>query len=103
MDAYSWIFKEIKHFLATGEQLPPPDLEERIRAVKAHLDFSIRWKGAKLGVLEMRRHYKSYFRGIEGMKPYRERFVLEPEPSGILGILEEIASNPMFHRELEFV
>lgn len=98
---YPWIFKEIKHYLNTGELLPPPDLEERIRAVKAHLDFSIRWKGPKLGVLEMRRHYKSYFKGIEGMKPYRERFVLEPEPTGILSILEEIAANPMFHRELE--
>lgn len=89
---YPWIFREIKHYLATGEMLAPPDLYERIRVVKAHLDFSVRWKGPKLGVLEMRRHYKSYFRGLDGMKPFRERFVLEPEPAGILAILEEIAA-----------
>ncbi|MEP7269364.1 MAG: tRNA dihydrouridine synthase DusB [Saprospiraceae bacterium] len=88
---YPWIFREIRHFFNTGELLDPPSLAERIDAVKAHLDFSIRWKGPKLGVLEMRRHYKNYFKGIEGIKPFRERFVLEPEPSGILALLEELA------------
>ena len=90
---YPWIFNEIKHYFKTGEVLPPPDLEERIRIVKAHLDFSLRWKGPKLGILEMRRHYKNYFRGIEGIKPYRERLVLETEARGILGILSEIAAH----------
>ncbi len=88
---YPWIFREIRHYFNTGELLDPPSLAERIDAVKAHLDFSIRWKGPKLGVLEMRRHYKNYFKGIEGIKPFRERFVLEPEPSGILALLEELA------------
>lgn len=87
---HPWIFREIKHFLRTGELLAPPNLEERLEAVKAHLDFSIRWKGPKLGVLEMRRHYKNYFRGIEGIKPFRERLVLEPEGNGVLEILEEL-------------
>ncbi|MEP7323589.1 MAG: tRNA dihydrouridine synthase DusB [Saprospiraceae bacterium] len=96
---YPWIFREIKHFLNTGRELAPPDVEERIEAVKAHLDFSTRWKGPKLGVLEMRRHYKNYFKGIEGMKPFREKLVLEAEPSGILALLEEIASTKMFHAE----
>jgi len=89
---YPWIFNEIKHYLKTGELLPPPDIEERIRVVKAHLDFSLRWKGPKLGILEMRRHYKNYFRGIEGIKTFRERLVLETDATGILGILNEIAA-----------
>jgi nifR3 family TIM-barrel protein len=95
-----WVFREIKHFLATGELLPPPDLAERIRVVKAHLDFSVRWKGPKLGVLEMRRHYKNYFRGIEDIRPVRERLVLEPEASGILAILQELAETKYFQPDL---
>lgn len=67
--------------------------------MKAHLDFSIRWKGPKLGVLEMRRHYKNYFRGIEGIKPFRERLVLEPEGPGVLEILEELYGYVLHTRE----
>ncbi|HNR08700.1 MAG TPA: tRNA dihydrouridine synthase DusB [Saprospiraceae bacterium] len=96
---HPWIFREIKHYLRTGEILDPPSLDERIEAVKAHLDFSVRWKGPKLGVLEMRRHYKNYFRGIEGAKSFRERLVLEPESQGVLEILEELHGQLMQSRE----
>ena len=95
---YPWIFREIKHYLNTGTVLPPPTLQERIEAVKEHLHFSVRWKGPKLGVLEMRRHYKSYFRGLEGIKHYREKLVLAPEASDILELLQEIENilDPVF-------
>jgi len=43
---YPWIFREIKHFLATGETLAPPTLEERIGACRKHLHGSVRWKGS---------------------------------------------------------
>lgn len=95
---YPWIFREIKHYLNTGTVLPPPTFQERIEAVKEHLHFSVRWKGPKLGVLEMRRHYKSYFRGLEGIKHYREKLVLAPEASDILELLQEIENilDPVF-------
>nr|WP_262895375.1 tRNA dihydrouridine synthase DusB [Penaeicola halotolerans] len=72
---YPWIFNEIKHHFATGELLPGPDLKERIKVAKKHFDFSVEWKGEKLGILEMRRHYTNYFRGIPNFKPYRMRLV----------------------------
>lgn len=85
-----WIFREIKHFLSTGEHLAPPTLNERVNAAIRHLTHSIEWKGQKLGVLEMRRHYSSYFRSLPGIKPFRARLVTESEPSTLFQILEEI-------------
>lgn len=72
---YPWFFKEIKHYIKTGEILPPPDLEERMRVCRMHLNKSCEWKGEKLGVLEMRRHYASYLRGMHGVKEYRTQLV----------------------------
>ncbi|MEY3865505.1 MAG: hypothetical protein RL234_996, partial [Pseudomonadota bacterium] len=58
---YPWIFREVKHYLATGEKLAPPTIDERVETCKKHLMFSIQWKGEVLGILEMRRHYTNYF------------------------------------------
>ncbi|MFY0626185.1 MAG: tRNA dihydrouridine synthase DusB [Reichenbachiella sp.] len=85
-----WFFNEIKHFLATGESLEKPSLEERIKVVKSHLDFSIEWKGDKKGIFEMRRHYTNYFRGIRDFKPYRTRLVESPTYDDTISILNEI-------------
>jgi len=87
---YPWIFREIKHYFKTGEILAPPTIDERVDAAKKHLQFSLEWKGDKLGVLEMRRHYTNYFRGFRNIKPYRARLVTTPEPVEIFNILEEI-------------
>lgn len=87
---YPWIFREIKHHLNTGEILPPPSLEERIRVCKTHFIKSIEWKGEKLGVLEMRRHYAQYFKGIPFFKPIRNELVTTDEPQKILEILDSI-------------
>lgn len=88
---YPWIFNEIKHFMATGERLAAPDLDERIRVTKSHLDFSVKWKGEKLGILEMRRHYTSYFRGMPNFKPYRSEMVTADTYEQVCGILDQIA------------
>lgn len=85
-----WVFNEIKHYLKTGEQLSPPDMAERVRIVRQHLDFSIRWKGAKLGIFEMRRHYTNYFRGMPDFKPFRTRLVEANLQEEINQILEEV-------------
>lgn len=72
---YPWIFKEIRHFLNTGLIIPPPDVEERIRVCLQHLRKSVIWKGEKLGILEMRRHYAAYLKGLTNVKEYRMKLV----------------------------
>ena len=87
---YPWIFREIKHYFETGEILPPPTIEERVAAVKQHLQHSIEWKGQKLGILEMRRHYTNYFRGLPRIKNFRKSLVTADDPQNIFATLEEI-------------
>jgi len=87
---YPWIFREIKHYLKTGETLPPPTLEERIEVCRTHLQKSIEWKGEVLGILEMRRHYASYFKGMENFKEFRMKLVTNDSYSQILEILDTI-------------
>lgn len=90
---YPWIFREIKHFFATGEMLSPPTVTERVAAARQHLDQSIRWKGPKLGVLEMRRHYTNYFKGFPNIKNYRSVLVTEDEPSLLFETLDEMEAK----------
>ncbi len=86
-----WVFREIKHYFATGELLPSPDVTERVRVCREHFDFSIRWKGNRLGVFEMRRHYANYFRSIPDFKPFRTRLVEADLPEEVHNILDEIS------------
>lgn len=88
---YPWIFSEIKHFVATGKTLSPPAIAERVRVTRKHLDFSIQWKGPKLGIFEMRRHYANYFKGLPDFKPYRTRLVEVGTYEEVISILEEVA------------
>jgi tRNA-dihydrouridine synthase B len=90
---YPWIFREIKHFMATGEVLPAPTLEERISVCKTHLDKSIEWKGPIVGINEMRRHYTNYLKGLPGIKDFRLRLVTLNQPSEIHEVLDEITSH----------
>jgi len=87
---YPWIFNEIKHFIKTGEHLAPPTTAERVRVCRKHLDFSIKWKGERTGILEMRRHYATYFKGLNNFKPYRMRLVETLDYAHILKILDEV-------------
>jgi len=87
---YPWIFNEIKHYFATGEKLPPPTIQQRAEACRKHFEFSIKWKGPILGVLEMRRHYSNYFKGLPNFKEDRMDLVLSKEPEAIISKLEEI-------------
>jgi nifR3 family TIM-barrel protein len=90
---YPWIFNEIKHYIKHGERPAPPDMAERVRATKKHLEFSIRWKGDKLGVFEMRRHYTNYFKGINDFKPFRMRLVEAPTEAEVLAILDDVINT----------
>ena len=87
---YPWIFNEIKHYLNTGEILAPPTMKDRLEAAKNHLIWSMEWKGERLGIVEMRRHYTNYFKGIHGFKAHRQRLVTEDDPNQLLRIFDEI-------------
>lgn len=90
---YPWIFREIKHFVATGERLAPPTLEERVQACVMHFEKSIEWKGPKLGIFEMRRHYAHYFKGLVGAKQWRTQLVEAGTPDEVRAILATIAQS----------
>ena len=87
---YPWIFREIKHYFKTQELLPPPTIAERVEACKSHFEFSLRWKGEKLGILEMRRHYTNYFKGIPNFKPFRMELVTSMDIDFIRKKLDDI-------------
>ena len=87
---YPWIFREIKHFLNTGEHLAAPSIEERIAACKKHLEGSMAWKGERLGILEMRRHYANYLKGYPNIKEFRARLVNSLDKNELFEILEEV-------------
>jgi tRNA-dihydrouridine synthase B len=87
---YPWIFNEIKHFMATGEYLPLPSMQDRVGAARQHLLFSVKWKGPVLGILEMRRHYTNYFRGLPHFKEYRIKMVQSMELEEINDTLDII-------------
>lgn len=90
---YPWIFREIKHFFATGERLAEPTIAERVDTCRTHLQKSIEWKGPKTGIFEMRRHYANYFKGIPHFKEYRMKLVKLEDINDIEEVLSEIESN----------
>lgn len=85
-----WIFNEIKHFMKTGENLAQPTMNDRIEAAKNHLIWSMEWKGEHLGIIEMRRHYTNYFKGIHAFKEYKQRLVTTDDANGLMQIFDEI-------------
>jgi nifR3 family TIM-barrel protein len=89
---YPWIFNEIKHFMRTGEKLSPPTIADRVKVCRTHLDASIEWKGDVLGIIEMRRHYTNYFKGIPHFKEYRMQLVTLNSYVEVQAVLNEIES-----------
>ena len=87
---YPWIFNEIKHYFATGKLLPSPTISDRVEAAKNHLLWSVEWKSERQGVLEMRRHYANYFKGIPNFKEHRQRLVTLDSSEEIIRELEVV-------------
>ena len=87
---YPWFFKEVKHYIRTGEHLPPPSMNERVQAARRHLEMAIAWKGEKLGVFETRRHYTNYFRGIPHFKEYRMKMVTSYDAADVFDAFDEV-------------
>lgn len=92
---YPWIFNEIKHFFKTGKHLSPPTVEDRVKVCRTHLHKSIEWKGEILGIIEMKRHYANYFKGLPDFKAHRLRIVTSnslEEIENLLSIILETYS-----------
>ena len=81
-----WVFREVRHYLNTGEILPPPSVRERIEFCRRHISLSADWKGERTTVFEMRKHYGAYFRDIPHFKPFRMQLV----KADSIGALDEI-------------
>ena len=90
---YPWIFNEIKHFLKTGLELAPPTIAERVKVCRKHLNFSVEWKGEVLGLLEMRRHYSQYFKGLPHFKDFRMQLVTLDDFDSVNTVLEEVSEK----------
>ena len=90
---YPWIFREIKHYLATKELLPEPTFNERLNACSTHFEKSLVWKGERLGIIEMRRHYASYFKGYPHFKEFRMRLVTAESAEEVRNILFELSEQ----------
>lgn len=85
-----WIFKQIKHYLNTGEILPQPDINERVNICKKHLEKSIEWKGDRRGIFEMRKHYRSYFKDYPNFKQFRIKLVTIENKDELYSVFDEI-------------
>jgi tRNA-dihydrouridine synthase B len=88
-----FIFNEIKHYFATGEEMAPPTVAQRVEVAKQHLLGSVRWKGEKLGILEMRRHYTNYLKGLPHIKDYKSHMVQSMDVQEICDLLDEVAEQ----------
>lgn len=88
-----WIFREVRHYLDTGEVLPQPSVVERVAIAKEHLAKSIEVKGERVGVLEMRRHLSNYFKGLPNFKDTRMKLVTENEPAVLFATIDSIAER----------
>ena len=90
---HPWIFTEIRHLLDTGEELPPMSVRDRVALAKRHFVLSLNLKGPVTGVYEMRRHFSSYFKGLENFKETRIKLVTSKEPEEILLTLDYISER----------
>ena len=90
---HPWIFREIRHYLDTGELLPPMSVTERVALAKRHLAKSIEIKGEKGGVLEMRRHLSAYFKGLPDFKETRLKLVTLNDPAELYRTLDYVGER----------
>mgnify|MGYP000281408126 FL=1 len=85
-----WFFDQVKHYLNTGNKKEEPGISDKARMAKRHLEMAVKWKGEVLGVLETRRHYGNYFKGVANFKETKSRILNEKDPIKIFHELDEI-------------
>ena len=87
---HPWIFREIRHYLDTGELMQEPSVSEKVALAKRHLALSLDLKGEPRGIFEMRRHLSCYFKGLPDFKETRMRMVTTLDVAELYSILDEI-------------
>lgn len=90
---HPWIFREIKHYLTTGEILPSMSVNDRVALAKWHLSLSTGLKGPVTGVLEMRRHLSCYFKGLPDFKETRVKLVTAPTADEVMALLDYVSER----------
>ena len=90
---HPWIFREIKHYLTTGEILPSMSVNDRVALAKWHLSLSTGLKGPVTGVLEMRRHLSCYFKGLPDFKETRVKLVTAPTADEVMSLLDYVSER----------
>ncbi len=90
---YPWFFNEVKHYFKTGEYLAKPSIADRTKMARRHLELAIGWKGEHLGVVETRRHYTNYFKGIPHFKEYRLKMLTSDDPKDVFATFDEVESK----------
>jgi tRNA-dihydrouridine synthase len=85
-----WFFQQIKHFIKTGVHMAPPSIAERVDVAKRHLEMAIAWNGEKVALMETRKHYTSYFKGIPNIKPYRLKMLTAPTKDEVFKVFDEV-------------
>jgi len=79
-----WIFRQAKHFLRTGELIPEPTIEERVDLLREHLKLSVDYKGERAGVIELRKHYAGFLRGMPHVSKIRMELMQFTEAAPIM-------------------
>ena len=68
-----WIFKNIKHYLETGEKLPAPSNEEKLNVIKRHIELAVEEKGEEVAVKELRKHISWYTKSLKNSSEFRAK------------------------------
>ncbi len=85
-----WIFRDIRHYLNTGELLQEPSVNEKADIALFHLDKSLQHKEGKRAIFEMRRHLSNYFKGLPHFKEIRLKLLTAVETDDVRNIIQEI-------------
>jgi len=88
-----WIFRECKAYLDKGELIPPPSLQERVEILRIHLQRSIEYKGERRTILEMRKFYSGYFKGVPDFKKFRMELMMVDEMDQVLELIDKIVDH----------
>jgi tRNA-dihydrouridine synthase B len=89
-----WIFREVKHYLKTGETLPSPTVTEVVENVKEQLQLNLEWKdNERSAILMMRRHFAKYFPGLPNFRELKIRLLRAETNAEVTDILDEIVEK----------
>lgn len=88
-----WFFKEVKYYFKTGKHLHKTTLKERIATARRHVELAVSWKGERLGIVETRRHYTNYFKGIPNFKKYRLKMVTADDTQTLFSVFDEVLNK----------